>query len=45
MMDPNLSSMIIEGVNPQPDKWPAGGKHTLKKERKVYPGELKKLAE
>lgn len=45
MVDAAPSAAALEGVDPQADKWPAADKHTLVSDRKIYPGELKKLVE
>jgi len=43
MLDSAPSEVAREGPEPQPDKWPPVEKTTPPEERKVYPGELKKL--
>lgn len=45
IVDSHLSAVTLEGVDPQSGKWPSENKHTPESERKIYPGELKKLAE
>jgi catechol 2,3-dioxygenase-like lactoylglutathione lyase family enzyme len=43
MKDPQPSDAAKEGPGPFPDKWPDVKESTQENERKVYPGELKKL--
>ena len=43
MKDPQPSDAAKEGPGPFPEKWPDVKEPTKENERKVYPGELKKL--
>jgi hypothetical protein len=43
MKDPQPSDAAKEGPGPFPDKWPEVKKPAPENERKIYPGELKKL--
>jgi catechol 2,3-dioxygenase-like lactoylglutathione lyase family enzyme len=45
MKDPMPSETAKEGAGPFPEKWPEVESPTPENERKVYPGELKKLFE
>ncbi|MBI5098880.1 MAG: VOC family protein [Nitrospirae bacterium] len=45
MKDPSPSDVTKEGPGPFPDKWPAVKNPTPENDRKVYPGELRKLFE
>jgi len=45
MLDSSPSDIAKEGPDPQPDKWPPVEKVTPPQERKVYPGDLKRLVE
>jgi catechol 2,3-dioxygenase-like lactoylglutathione lyase family enzyme len=40
MIDPPPSEVAGEGTEPQGDKWPPVEKPTLKKDRKIYPGQF-----
>ncbi|GAB4544802.1 MAG: VOC family protein [Thermodesulfovibrionia bacterium] len=43
MLDSSPSDAAKEGADPQPDKWQFKEKTTPLKERRLYPGELKRL--
>lgn len=45
MIDPDPSSVTIEGPEPQSGKWPPVVKTTQREEWKIYPGVLKKLVD
>jgi len=43
MADSHPTSAALEGPEPQPDKWPPVKNATPPDERKIFPGELKKM--
>jgi catechol 2,3-dioxygenase-like lactoylglutathione lyase family enzyme len=45
MLDSSPSDVAKEGPEPQPDKWPSVERVTPPEERRVYPGDLKRLIE
>lgn len=45
IVDDSPSAVTLEGHDPQAGKWPSANKEASERERKIYPGELKKLVE